>query len=238
MFVWFLGLLSSIHFFSAYAQEDITYVEISAWDLRPTQFHVGMYEVKIKATEFDEMSKSERKKFLWKKPIQVVYGPNDEVYIVDGHHQARALLETGREYLWAEVLADYSELSEKEFYRRMKQRHWMFLFDYELNEERSPNELPHDLSAMRDDPYRSLAWLVRKKGGYKNLDIPFQEFFWAEFFRKHIPDLGKNPNTHAAMRRAMKTAYDLAKSDLARDLPGYGRVKAEPLMARCRLLFF
>jgi hypothetical protein len=38
-------------------------------------------------------------------------------------------------------------------------------------------------AGMRDDPYRSLAALVRKSGGYEKSTRPFSEFVWANHFR-------------------------------------------------------
>ena len=36
---------------------------------------------------------------------------------------------------------------------------------------------------MNDDPYRSLAGALRRRGGFAKDATPFSEFVWADFFR-------------------------------------------------------
>jgi hypothetical protein len=45
------------------------------------------------------------------------------------------------------------------------------------------SQLPKTLEAMTDDPYRSLAWFVRQKGGFCKSPREFAEFAWADWFR-------------------------------------------------------
>jgi hypothetical protein len=77
--------------------------------------------------------------------------------------------------------------------------------------------LPRDVRGLADDPYRSLAWRVRDKGGYDKNTTPFSEFQWAEFFRKNLTISDINDDFHAAVKQAM----DLAESPEAAHLPGY-----------------
>jgi hypothetical protein len=49
-----------------------------------------------------------------------------------------------------------------------------------------PQVFPRNVRGLIDDANRSLAWMVRMAGAYKNLKQPFQEFEWARFFRQHI----------------------------------------------------
>ena len=70
---------------------------------------------------------------------------------------------------------------------------------------------------MQDDPYRSLAGLLRTAGGYAKDATPFSEFLWADFFRSRIgsdliSDLGP---------KLMGKAMTLARSQEARYLPGW-----------------
>ena len=69
---------------------------------------------------------------------------------------------------------------------------------------------------MTDDPYRSLAWLVREAGGYKQLDTPFQEFAWTEYLRKHMV-IGGKPN----WKKLTEGGVKLARAEAARGLPGW-----------------
>ncbi|MBC7397721.1 MAG: hypothetical protein H7333_09790, partial [Bdellovibrionales bacterium] len=66
--------------------------------------------------------------------------------------------------------------------------------------------------------YRSLAWIVRKEGGFEKSDVTFAEFRWAGFFRKKrlLHKHGKDGLHDAVMR-----AFVLARSRSAKSLPGY-----------------
>jgi len=81
----------------------------------------------------------------------------------------------------------------------------------------SPVLLPEKIKMLQDDPYRSLAWLVRKNGGYKKTAIPFAEFKWARYFRKKIKLSGKKH----AIKDALPLALELARDPEAENLPGY-----------------
>lgn len=39
---------------------------------------------------------------------------------------------------------------------------------------------------MIDDPFRSLAWMVRNNGGYGHVDTDYADFMWANFLRNNI----------------------------------------------------
>ena len=72
---------------------------------------------------------------------------------------------------------------------------------------------------MRDDPYRSIAWVVRDNGGYRDTDELFAEFHWANFFRSRIPlEMVQND-----FLKAVEEAMKLASSKDAEKLPGYGQ---------------
>ena len=77
--------------------------------------------------------------------------------------------------------------------------------------------MPQRLSQLKDDPYRSLAGLVRIAGGFAKDQAPFVEFLWADFFRPLVAErlIKKDP------RRAVREATRLARSHAARYLPGW-----------------
>jgi hypothetical protein len=75
------------------------------------------------------------------------------------------------------------------------------------------------MADMTDDPYRSLAWAVRDKGGYGADDaVPYSDFHWADFFRAHI----KIGDGKAGFDEAVDEGVKLAQSSAAKDLPGFG----------------
>lgn len=100
----------------------------------------------------------------------------------------------------------------------MKKEHHCYPYDQFGEGPRSPLYLPIDVRGMADDPYRSLAWMVRKEGGYENSNETFAEFQWADLFRKHrlLESTGRS-----GFQRALHRAVRLAQSREAKDLPGY-----------------
>jgi len=80
-----------------------------------------------------------------------------------------------------------------------------------------PNHLPEDVRGLADDPYRSLASAVRKRGGYEKTSVPFAEFRWAAFFRERL----KTYPTRAGFEKAVDEALTIAHDAAAKGLPGY-----------------
>ncbi len=69
---------------------------------------------------------------------------------------------------------------------------------------------------VADDPYRSLAWFVRKSGAFENSTRNFAEFKWANFFRDRRLLDRDGP---AGMPRALLKAVALAQSPAAKSYP-------------------
>jgi hypothetical protein len=102
------------------------------------------------------------------------------------------------------------------FWRTMEFRAWSHPYDHR-GRRREYRDMPARLADLKDDPYRSLAGMVRDAGGFAKNEAPFVEFLWADYFRPHIePNLiSKDP------RRATRMAVKLARGKLARYLPGW-----------------
>lgn len=195
---------------------------VSVKDLRPTQFAVGMGEVRKRAADIAEMGKHELREYLKEKVGTVVIGPGEEFYLVDGHHVATALYKTGAsDEMLVKVTHDWSKLSQKEFFARMIRQKLLWPYD-ENGRPKDPGDLPHSIGQLKDDVYRTLAYKVRKAGGYKDLTVPFQEFLWANYFRKLIPIEKVRRSPEAALSQAM----ELSRQPEARKLPGFKRSTA------------
>jgi hypothetical protein len=77
--------------------------------------------------------------------------------------------------------------------------------------------MPQRLAQLKDDPYRSLAGLVRNAGGFAKEQSPFVEFLWADYFRPRVSARLINQDRG----RATRTGVRLAKAQEARYLPGW-----------------
>jgi hypothetical protein len=184
-------------------------------DLRPTQFAVGYREVDEKRQALEG---SDRKgdKFLCENPIPVVLGPDGQAYVIDHHHLGLALVWEKRRTVYVDIRKDWSGEKNASFWEKMRTNGFVYLRD-EAGKPGLIQDLPTRLKDMKDDPYRALAYFVRKKGGYKKSRALYAEFQWGEFFRTRV-DLGVSDEEFEA---AVATGVKLARSSAASHLPGY-----------------
>lgn len=193
--------------------------------LRPTQITAGFAEVARKRVEWARLAKKARRQLLDSHWFPAVLGPRGRYHIVDHHHLGLALHEEGVEHVKVMVLADLSYLEIAIFWRVMEQRNWAHPFD-RSGKRRDYDAIPEKIPQLVDDPYRSLAGFLRTAGGYAKDTSPFAEFLWADYLRQHItPAQIRN-----SMDIAVREALGLAKSPLARYLPGWSGVS--PAAAR------
>jgi hypothetical protein len=184
--------------------------------LRPTQISVGYAEVEDKARQWATLGKKQRKFEIDHHVFPAVLGPADDYFIVDHHHLGIALIDEGIREVQVTILDDLSWLKMPVFWRTMEFRSWAHPYD-NRGKRRDYRDMPRRLPDMVDDPYRSLAGLVRSAGGFAKEQAPFVEFLWADFFRPRIGCrlIRKDPKT------ATRLGLKLAQSDDARYLPGW-----------------
>lgn len=185
--------------------------------LHPTQIAVGMGEVRMRGVRLLGMKAKKQDSYLRSKEVPVVIGPGGVPFIVDRHHLVRLLLDTNlRSQAYAIVRANWRDLSPDEFWKRMRENHWVYLYDERGKGPLSPADLPTSVAGLKDDAYRTLAWLVRERGGYAKTEVPFAEFQWANFFRSRIPE-----KAMANLNDAEALALKMAARPEASALPGY-----------------
>lgn len=210
--------------FSVFAKE----YWVSINEVHPTQFNVGLYQVKEKITGIEEKyQKGELEKYLRKKMAPVVVGPGSQLYLVDHHHLTYTLylseLPEKEKRLLVDEIENFSHFSRSAFWQEMIRRKWA----YPNSLGRGPldmNKIPRYVWQLLDDPFRTLAWMVQNAGGYEEVDVPFQEFYWADFFR----NAGIEIRSEEDFEKVMSTALVMAKSKLAKDLPGFIGQKRKP----------
>eukprot|EP01132_Coremiostelium_polycephalum_P001339 gene1339-1690_t len=204
--------------------------------LRPTQCAVGMDHVNRKVNELKALKSEESGNikvvdFIASHPAPVVVR-GDNIYLIDNHHLCRALYELGDDFfkdlplenntkkpiICIKVVSDLSNLNENDFWDKMKQEKWVHPFNKHGKGPLPVNEIPNKVSELEDDLFRSVAAVVKIKGGFKKTFIPYAEFQWANYFRDCWKDQKvENENFEKIIERSMQ----LAKDNNASHLPGY-----------------
>jgi hypothetical protein len=154
-------------------------------DLRPTQITVGMREVEAKRALWRSRPRDAEGKFLGSHMVPAVIGPKGRPWIVDHHHLALAMKMEGVEQVMVSVLARLDHLPKQRFLAFMDAHNWLHPYDAQ-GQRGTFGDLPKSITDLVDDPYRSLAGIVRQAGGYAKSPTPYTEFLWADFFRDRI----------------------------------------------------
>ena len=184
--------------------------------LRPTQFAIGRVDVDDKREKIKNFSKKKLEEYLELNPVKAVLGPEEEVYIIDRHHLSRAMYEEGETEIPAKLYGDFHELESGAFWQKMESLGFLWLFDAK-GKPAKLKDLPKHIEDLADDPYRSLAWIAREEGAFQKSEVPFAEFIWANFLRTRV----KIEEGKKAFRRAVDEAKLLARTDSAKNLPGF-----------------
>lgn len=175
--------------------------------LKPTQFAVGHMEVEFKTLKFSRMKPKKLKRYIEEHPIPVVISPWAEICIVDHHHLALALWHARIKKAKIEILEDFSnkKLSYSKFWYLMKKKNYAYLYDQFGDGPRSPYYLPNDVRGLADDPYRSLAWMIRKEGKFEYNNNNYVEFMWADIFRqKRLLDRNGREGFDEAIKKGLR----------------------------------
>ncbi len=189
-------------------------VDIS--DLRPTQITVGCREVETRAAKMKKLAGKDGEKLLRTHIIPVVKGPKDRFYVIDHHHLCRALMLAGMDKVSVTVVLNLQRLDTDAFWVFMDNRGLVHPFD-EDGKRKGYEDIPKAIKNMVDDPFRSLAGALRRKGGYAKDTTPFSEFLWADFLRRRFNRSEVEKNFEATL----EAAYELAKRTEADYLPGW-----------------
>jgi hypothetical protein len=191
--------------------------------LRPTQFAVGMLEVDEKIAIVRGFGKKQLRDFIDETPVPVVISPQGEMFVVDHHHFLCVCYHVDIKKVRVQVVADLSKrrMSYAGFWKWMFKNRNAYPFCQFGEGPREALYLPRDIRGLADDPYRSIAWFVRKAGSFENSDRNFAEFKWANFFRERKLLEQRGP---AGMARALQKAAKLAQSSAAKRLPGFGQL--------------
>jgi len=195
--------------------------------LHPTQLSVGYEEVDKKVKKMKKLSNKDLDDFLYDHIVPIILGPNNTMYIIDHHHFCLAAHILDIDKVYGKIVKDLSQTPDEKllplhqkFWDHMNENKYIWLYDTNgnnINLSEFLSLLPNSIKDLNDDPYRSLAGIVRKEGGYTKDITPFSEFHWANFYRSKIPHLKLTKET-------IEYAVYLSTIDEAKKLPGYNAV--------------
>jgi hypothetical protein len=174
-----------------------TFSQMRINSLSPTQNAVGFDEVNDKVSRFSTKSENALKDYLLVHSIPIVIGNGDRFYVIDHHHLVSALWKVAKgknkagltpenTTVVVQVMRNWRHLQGFHFWQSMFKARWVHLFDPNGGGPISPDSLIEHVKGLKNDPYRSLSWYVRKRYGYAKSEEPFAEFLWAEFFRHRV----------------------------------------------------
>jgi hypothetical protein len=200
-------------------QADGPFLEVAIASLQPTQLCVGLAEVRSRQRDFGGETGPQRRAYLGSKPVPLVRSRAGDLWMVDRHHRLRALIEldpgaTAYGYIALEVDSD----DRATVLEALRQRGWLYLYDGRGLGPLPASALPHNLTGLQDDPYRSLVWKLKKEGVIEPEPlIPFHEFRWGAWLRRRpLP-----PFSSDRLEPAMPAARALARSTAASHLAGW-----------------
>jgi hypothetical protein len=185
-----------------------------------------MLEVDEKIQAVGKLSKKKRKRFVRETVVPVIRGHDRQFYVVDHHHFLVVCYHLGISKVRVRVVRDLSgkRATYSKFWKWMRSNRKSYPYCQFGEGPRKELYLPKDIRGLADDPYRSLAWFVRKAGAFKNSEKNFAEFTWANFFRsKKLLDR----DGLGGIDRAMLAAVALAQSKEAAKLPGFGKLNLD-----------
>jgi len=154
--------------------------------LKPTQIAVGYQQVEDKANRMNAKSQRQLDEYIKNHKVPVVKGYDDKLFIIDHHHFCSAALRIGIDKVLIDIVADWSSLSYNDFWNKMAVEKKIWPFD-EHGEEielfQFVSMLPNNVTGLKNDPYRSIAGILRQRGFYKKDWTPFSEFYVANKLR-------------------------------------------------------
>jgi len=95
--------------------------------LHPTQGGIGQLQVNDEAASLRQLSADKLAARIRKKAIPVVIGPGGQLYLVDRHHFASALLRVGVREAPVQVIGKLAQADG--FWAQMQARHWAWLYN-------------------------------------------------------------------------------------------------------------
>ena len=194
-------------------------IEVSAAQLQPTQWCVGLAEIWSRERDFAQDTRQQRLAYLRGKPVPLIRSADGAMWMLDRHHRLRGLIgiDPGAT-TWAYVVQELETTDISAVLSFLQSQGWLYLYDGRGTGPRPAELLPTSLIGLEDDPYRSLVWKLKQEGWIRPQPlIPYHEFRWAAWLRSRpLP-----PFSSKRLDPALSSARQLVCSPAAQGMPGW-----------------
>ncbi len=214
-----LGLLFFVQLQAGLASEPrpVVLEKINLSMVYATQAAIGGIEVDIRAAKIKKMSTSELDTYQVEKAGRIIRY-NNKNYLVDGHHMLNAMHRAGHKTFLVQVVENWSGISQTEFETRLLDRGYcLVLSEGAARYPELRGIISQKAIALPDDPYRSLAWGVKKVGGFAKSEQDYAEFKWARYLETKI----SVSLIHQDFKQAIRESLSFVHLPQASLLPGY-----------------
>tara|TARA_Y100001968_G_C19451272_1_gene768830 strand:+ start:2723 stop:3388 length:666 start_codon:yes stop_codon:yes gene_type:complete len=186
-------------------------------DLRPSQFCVGFSEILARIKEFSNESKKKRIEYLRSKPTPIVTDKNHNLWMLDRHHRLRALVEIDKKAeAFGYIVAKINTNNIPQVLNFLLNKGWLYLYNCRGIGPISAQLLPNNLLRMKDDPFRSLVWKLKKDGYISSQPlIAYHEFQWSQWLRTRSFPPFNSMNLNPALSIAKRLVTSRTASHLA-----------------------
>lgn len=149
----------------------------------------------------------------------VIIGPEQRLYLTDGHHTFSSLWEqpdAGPQLkVWVRITDDFSDSPDMAtFWQRMDDQKTVRLKDGNgkpITAQQMPEQL--GFASLQDDPFRALVYFTRgaayKKPTSEGVVPEYLEFYWADWLRPQLDLARFDRNSRAGYAKAVETAGKL-----------------------------
>ena len=140
-------------------------IEVSAAQLQPTQWCVGLAEIWSREKDFAQDTRQQRLDYLRSKPVPLIRSADGAMWMLDRHHRLRGLIgiDPGAT-TWGYVVEELPTADRNAVLAYLHNQGWLYLYDGRGNGPRPAEQLPTSLLGLDDDPYRSLVWKLKQEG--------------------------------------------------------------------------
>lgn len=194
-------------------------------DLHPLQPAIGPRVSREKYRTIRRLVGAAYERYMRRKSVLAIIGPNGEPYLVDGHHRVHAAMKADKGYVYARIHPKSKKTvtisSIDEFAKFLEEKELVWLRD-ENGMPITFAQLPQTVGDLTYDDFRDIA-PVLKKQSIRKTKVPFFELIWGEYCRQKFRETGfpTKFSSPVTFQIAIRRCFRFSLEESAKELPGY-----------------